>query len=420
MRVRTSYNGAGGTLKAIASKSVAHRLLICSAFADRQTKIFCEETNDDISATADCLSSLGANIVRDGAYYIVDPIRTIKQNAVLNCNESGSTLRFLLPVACMVGANASFFMSGRLPERPLSPLREELERCGIRLSKSGTNPLMSSGKINETSFSIAGNISSQFISGLILALSVSGKDGEVKILGHLESSPYIDLTVDALNVFGVKVSRSGDVFQVNGSTGLRSPEIIYTEGDWSGAAFPLSMGAIGKSPVTVMGLNPDSHQGDKRIISILKDFGAKIKWNCNSVTIFPTKLKGIDIDASEIPDLVPVLATVASVADGKTRIYNASRLRIKESDRLKTTAEMLNALGAKITELSDGLEICGVDCLVGGSVSSFGDHRIAMSAAVAAVAAKREVTIDRAEAAAKSYPSFWNDIKALGFIITEE
>lgn len=420
MNVRITPSATQGTLKAIASKSAAHRLLICAAFADAETAVLCEEINDDIKATVRCLSALGADIVRDGAIYRVKPIKELIRGASLDCGESGSTMRFLVPLTCMLGADASFVMSGRLPERPLSPLREELERCGIEFSPALSNPMVCRGKISGHDFSIRGDVSSQFISGLLFALAVSGSAGSINIIGKLESAPYVDMTADALRCFGVGVHRTADGYAIKENNGLRSPGDVFVEGDWSGAAFPLCLGAVGKGSVTLRGIDTSSRQGDRAIVSLLERFGAKVELGERTVIVSPAPLRGIEIDASQIPDLVPILAVVGALAEGRTVIYNAERLRIKESDRLQTTCDTLNALGAKIEQTSDGLIIDGVSSLTGGRVSSFGDHRIAMSAAVASARATGEVIIEGAHAAAKSYPAFWTDMRALGMIIDEK
>lgn len=403
-----------GSLRAIASKSAAHRLLICAAFSDGETIVRCDEINEDISATVRCLSALGAHIVREAPFYRVTPIRDLKKNALLDCGESGSTMRFLVPLTCILGANASFLMSGRLPERPLSPLREELARGGIVFSEAGSNPLVCRGTLNTTEFTISGSVSSQFISGLLFALAVSGRSGCIHIEGKLESAPYIDLTADALGQFGIEIFRADALIELRQNCGLHSPGKLFAEGDWSNAAFPLSMGALGKHSVTVTGLDPASRQGDRAIAELLARFGASVDLRNGAYTVSPAPLHGIDIDASQIPDLVPVLATVASVAAGQTRIYNASRLRLKESDRLLTTAAMLSSLGANIEVTEDGLLIEGVPTLHGATVSAAGDHRIAMSAAVASLVSTSPITLIGAESVAKSYPDFWRDMASLG------
>lgn len=414
MKLSLSFDAPKGKIKAITSKSVAHRLLICSAFADAPTRILCEETNKDIEATAASLNALGANIQRNAPYYDVIPVspENITRGATLPCGESGSTLRFLLPIAAALGADCSFLLEGRLADRPLSPLREELESHGVSIS--GKNPLSISGKLCGREFSIDGSVSSQFVSGLLFALTLLENEAILTVTGKIESAPYIDITCYALSLFSAPVQKNENKFTVGARSSLVSPSYLEAEGDWSNAAFPLALGVIG-GEVEVCGLNPDSAQGDKRIIDILLRFGADISVSDNGSYIARrSRLKGIDIDASQIPDLVPVLATVASVAEGKTRIYGASRLRLKESDRLFTVSDMLRRLGANIEENDDGLTVEGVRALRGGSVSSHNDHRIAMSAAVAASVCESAVEIDGAEAVNKSYPTFWENARSLG------
>ena len=413
MNIRIYPSDTGGRIKSIASKSAAHRLLICAAFADGETTVRCDEVNEDILATAECLRALGAAIERKEKSFLVTPVKELRKNAILNCNESGSTLRFLLPVACMLGADATFMMAGRLPSRPLSPLWEILEDRGIVFEWVAPNMLSCRGLVDENEFSISGSVSSQFISGLLFSLAVCGRAGRIKITDKLESEPYVEMTANALRIFGVGVEKTADGYSVN-SAGLVSCREAVTEGDWSNAAFPLAMGAIGKRAVTVTGLDIRSTQGDKQIIDILSEFGARVQVGETEINVSRERLCGIKIDASQIPDLVPVLATVASVAEGQTVIYNASRLRIKESDRLMSVSEMLTSLGADISETEDGLIINGREWLSGGKTKSYGDHRIAMSAAVASVVCRGNVIIDNAEAVAKSYPGFWSDAVKLG------
>lgn len=420
MKIRILPSAPTGRIKAIASKSAAHRLLICAAFADAPTRLRCEEVNEDILATVRCLEALGATIRREAPFYCVTPIDTLRIGAALDCGESGSTMRFLVPVVCMLGANASFVMAGRLPQRPLSPLREELERGGIVFGEAGSNPLTVKGVLNVTDFTIPGNVSSQFISGLLFAIAVSGRTGSVTVEGKLESAPYVEMTADALRRFGVDVEREESCFVIRNNQGLHAPAETAVEGDWSNAAFSLCLGAIGRHPITVSGLALQSRQGDRAIAELLARFGARVVCEGDGVTVTPAPLRGMEIDATQIPDLVPILATVASVAEGRTVIYGAARLRIKESDRLQTVRSILEAFGGRVCETPDGLVIDGVARLRGGEVSSFGDHRIAMSAAVASVVCDAPVVIDRAEAAAKSYPDFWRDMASIGMTLAWE
>jgi 3-phosphoshikimate 1-carboxyvinyltransferase len=414
MNVTLTPSSPKGEIRAIASKSAAHRLLICAAFAGAPTKIRCEQLNRDIEATADCLSSLGANIDYKDSFFTVEPIKSIPKEATLRCGESGSTLRFLVPIVAALGVKTEFILEGRLPERPLSPLREELEAHGVKLSEQGSNPLVCEGKLEGHDFSISGSVSSQFVSGLLFALSLCKNGGSLSITDKLESAPYVSLTCDALRKFGVRITKKGSVYMVAPAKLLEKRKNFNVEGDWSNAAFPLCAAAIG-GDVTVTNINLTSRQGDKRIAELLRAFGANVEIGRQRVRVRRGVLRAIDIDASQIPDLVPVLATVASVAKGTTRIYGAARLRIKESDRLVTVCNMLNSLGADVKETEDGLIINGVSSLKGGSVDSANDHRIAMSAAVASVACSLPVTILGSEACQKSYPMFFEDMKKLGF-----
>ena len=343
MNVYVTAENIGGTISATSSKSAAHRALICAAFADGDTVIRCNNTNDDIDATADCLRALGASVRYEYPSFFVSPISKVPSSCRLLCGESGSTLRFLLPVICTLGTDAQIHMRGRLSERPLSPLYEILQQNGIALSPAGSNPLTCSGKLNCNTYEISAQVSSQFISGLLFSLAISG-GGQIKTTGVVNSEPYIQMTVDTLSDFGVRVIKDGPVYTVEKST-IHSPGYISVEGDWSSAAFPLCMGALTEVGVGVSGLSINSSQGDKKILDILKCFGAKVQISNREIRVARGELYGIETDASQIPDLVPVIATVAAVANGTTIIRGAARLRFKESDRLVSTQNMLNALG---------------------------------------------------------------------------
>ncbi len=396
------------------SKSAAHRALICAAFADKSTKILLSASCEDIDATACCLTALGAICERQGDGFLVTPVSVnhIQKNALLDCGESGSTLRFLLPVTASIGANATFLRRGRLPQRPLSPLTEELTRHGLQIEEQG-DLLLTKGKIGAGDYRIAANVSSQYISGLLLALSLFDAPSTLTLVGEVESAPYIKITTAMLAAFGAPpISESkGSLYNIAGrkNAPLKSPGAYLVEGDFSGAAFGLAMGAIGKHPVTVTGLSLPSTQGDSAIADLLTRFGAKVSIEKDRITVSPAPLTGIAIDARQIPDLVPILAVVAAAATGETRIENAARLRAKESDRLVAVRELLEALGGDVTETADGLIVRGNTHLRGGRVNTYGDHRIAMSAAVAALIADGEVSIPNAECVNKSYASFFED-----------
>jgi 3-phosphoshikimate 1-carboxyvinyltransferase len=266
-------------------------------------------------------------------------------------------------------------------------------------------------------YTLPGNISSQFISGLLFSLPLLEGDSLIRVTGILESRPYVDMTLEALGIFNIKIEEAGQplTFRVPGSQMYCSPGTVHAEGDWSNAAFWLSAGAIGAGSISCTGLKADSRQGDRAITGLLERFGAHVSYDRDSVTVSPGALRGIEIDAGDTPDLVPVLAAAASVAEGETVIRNAGRLRIKESDRLRTVAISLSNLGADVAETEDGLVIHGKRTLPGGETESFGDHRIAMTAAVLSAACTGPVVITNAEAVRKSYPGFFEDFNtALG------
>lgn len=393
-----------GSINGIASKSFAHRALICAALAKGQSKIIINTSSEDIEATADCLRSLGAKIDVCGSLYTVDPIHVLPEAASINCGESGSTIRFLLPVICALGIKTEINGKGRLPERPLSPLKEELIRMGANISDSF--PLNVSGKIGRGEYSLKGDVSSQFVTGLLLALSALEGESVVNLLPPVQSRPYIDITLAVLRQFGAEIKEENNRFYINGGK-LKSCDFAV-EADWSNAAFWLCSGS------EVSGLNPDSVQGDKAIIDVLAAMGAEANQNGSAFSADVSALKGAKIDAAQIPDAVPVIAAMAATADGETVIYNAERLRMKESDRLETVTKTLCALGADVKETADGLIINGKPMLDGGEVDGCGDHRIVMSAAVAAIRCRNPVIIRNAQAVSKSYPEFFNDYNKLG------
>ena len=400
----------GGSIAAIASKSQAHRLLICAALADTPTGLSCAELSKDIEATAACLTALCADTVyQNGAYQITPRPRAAVCRC--DCGESGSTLRFLLPVAAALGVDTTFRLHGRLPERPLSPLWEELEAHGCKLSRPTADTVRCEGKLTGGTCHMAGNISSQFISGLLFALPLTGEDSEIMLTSPLESADYVRMTLAALHTFGIKIEERKTGWHIPAGQQYRSCGSAEVEGDWSNAAFWLTAGAISEA-VTVNGLSPHSPQGDRTIAELLNRFGAEVTWAANAVTVRPRTLHGINIDARNIPDLVPPLALAAACAEGTTRIYGAERLKIKESDRLQSVAGALKNLGAEVKILPDGLMIRGGK-LTGGTVDSQNDHRIAMLAAIASSVSEKPVTLLGAEAVQKSYPRFWADFETM-------
>ena len=390
MDIRIHPRTLRGEIDIIPSKSQAHRLLICAAFADNPTQIVCPETSRDMDATADCLTALGAEIIRTETGYSVFPAKTIPEAAVLNCCESGSTLRFLLPVVGALGVDAVFLLEGRLPQRPLSPLWEEIERMGCTLTRPTENTIRCCGKLRTGDYFIDGSVSSQFITGLLFALSLMADESRLTVTGKMESTPYIDLTKEALALFGADPDHPG-------TKKLHSPGYITVEGDWSNGAFFLAADYLNMDPgLEIRGLNDTSLQGDR----------AAAHWIpmlCNQKCA---------IDASDIPDLVPVLSVVAAANHGAV-FTNIRRLRSKESDRVTSTIAMLKNLGGNAEASEDTLTVYGTG-LTGGTVDAVNDHRIAMSAAVASTVCKNDVIILGAECVQKSYPRFWEEFSRLG------
>ena len=532
MQVNISPRQLHGEIKTVASKSQAHRMLICAAFADKATDIVCEELSLDIEATAGCLSSMGADISYDKemlSFHVVPvsgraaalttPIsegtadadrssaqgidETIATDAssktgnvsgtsgsaaecsqdaegiTIDVGESGSTLRFILPVVAALGINTHIVMHGRLSERPLSPLWEELEAHGVKLTKNADSTMDVAGKLTGSHYKIAADVSSQFISGLLFAaplITDKDSDFELELTGNIESLNYILMTIDALSSFGVEVERSGNVLRISRDAAYTSPGELKVEGDWSNGAFWICASALTADTLNVTGLRDDSVQGDKEVLK-LKDAivcgRAKVGEACTDVkgkvdnsagkasaawktdaaaeaesvdkatseisaanaadlpaaditganddsnTEYKCNQEPVIIDARNVPDLVPVLSVLASGVKGETVFTHAERLRIKESDRIKATVTMLKALGADAEETEDGLRVRGTGRkLRGGIIDSCNDHRIAMSAAVASIICESDVTVLTAQAVRKSYPAFWEDFARVGGCVT--
>ena len=388
MDITISPRRLRGDLTVIPSKSQAHRLLICAAFSDKPTLLQCAETNRDIEATADCLTALGAKILRTDSGYTVFPVKAVPEQAELHCRESGSTLRFLLPVAGALGVDALFTMEGRLPQRPLSPLWEEMERMGCTLTRPTSDTIRCTGKLRPGAYRIDGGISSQYITGLLLALSLLGSGSQLEITGKAESRPYIEMTKAAISLFGGDPDHPGE-------KRFHSPGAVSVEGDWSNGAFFLAANGLG-SCLNLHGLDPDSPQGDRAVLGIL-----------------PLLRSGSPrVSAADIPDLVPILSVAAASNHGAV-FTDIRRLRMKESDRVASVMAMLKSLGGR-AEADDNTLTVFPSGFTGGVVDSFNDHRIAMSAAIAATVCTGPVTVLGAECVSKSYPGFWEEYRRLG------
>lgn len=402
-----------GTVNVPPSKSDVHRAIICAAMANGVSKISPVALSNDIKATIGCIKALGADAVLENNVLTVDGTNMYKnKTALLDCGESGSTLRFFIPIAAVGNINATFVGKGKLPQRPIGIFTEALPKAGTVCKTEGGLPLEIKGQLKSGIFEIPGNVSSQFITGLLLALPILEGDSEIVLTSPLESVGYIAMTIRTMKQFGVNIQATEKGWHIKGGQSYKTCDYT-TDGDWSQAAFFMVLGAIG-GKVTVKGVAKDSTQGDKKCAEILARFGAKVTQLDNEVTVEKGELKAITIDASQIPDLVPVLSVCAAFAEGTTKIINAERLRIKECDRLKATAELLNNLGGKVKELSDGLEITGVSSLEGGKVNGYNDHRIVMSAAVCAARSDEDITATFAMSINKSYPDFYIDYNSIG------
>ncbi len=405
-----------GSIEAISSKSYVHRLLIAAALADKASVIKTNILSEDMKATIECLKVLGAEIKVEENLIYVNPIfsgykEEREEDILLNPNESGSTARFLLPVASVLCKQFTMVGHGKLPGRPFGPVCDAMRENGAVISADYL-PITVSGNLKAGTYSLPGNVSSQYITGLMYALPLLKKDSEIMLTTNLESKAYIDITLDVLHMFGIRVEETENGYFIPGNQNFIAPKKMQAQGDWSNAAFFLCMGAMG-GEITVTDIDTNSPQGDREILNVLKNFGAEVTVAEDCVTVKHCKLLSIKMDVSQIPDLVPVLCVVAGLAKGITVFENAGRLRMKESDRIVTTKSLLNVLGADIEVKEENgktnLYIQGVEKYMGGEVDSAGDHRIAMSAAVAALCASNPVIINGAEAVNKSYPGFFED-----------
>ncbi len=407
-----------GRIKVPPSKSYAHRAVISAFLSGGECKVSNLNLSEDILATLSCITALGAKVDFDGEKHTAVISRgtdKLAKKVCLDCRESGSTLRFFIPIALCFCENVEFTGAGRLMKRPLKPYFDIFDKLGIAYKKEADR-LLVTGKLTSGEFYLDGSLSSQFLTGLLFALPCLDGDSRIVIEGGLSSKGYIDITLEVLKKYGIKVENNDySTFVIKGNQKYKQRN--YTvEGDFSQAAFFLVSGAIG-CDVTCSGLNENSLQGDKKILDIIEATGAKVeKIGASRFKGTATStMHGITVDADEIPDLVPIMAVLFAYCKGESRIINAGRLRIKESDRLAAICTELRKMGADIEEGEDYLIIRGKQVLHGAEVSSHNDHRIAMSAAIAACRCEGPVTICGAlKSVKKSYPEFFEDYKQLG------
>lgn len=397
------------------SKSQAHRLLICAALGTKPCTIACSSVNDDIMATMRCLNALGASITYSNGVFAVTPV-SVAKGATLDCGESGSTLRFLMSVAAVLGADATFVGAGKLPQRPMGDLCNVLAEHGISFEKHSTDelPITCNGTLQGGKFTLPGNLSSQYLTGLLFALPLANEDSEIEITGIMTSASYIAMTLDALAIAGIKIEQQGNIFKIKGRQQYVMPSAIAVEGDWSSAAFWIVAGVTGKNPITVGGMNISSLQGDSKVIDHLRLMGAFIDVNDNGVVAMPSHLFGAELDCTDTPDLLPILCVAAAIAQGTTVFTGVGRLRFKESDRLEAMRQVLASFGIVAQVGEDTFTVFAGEPVASGVVNSFGDHRIAMSAAIMSCVAKGITTIDNGACVAKSYPTFFDDFAILG------
>lgn len=397
MNIKITPKFLKGEILVPPSKSISHRALIAAALADGESRIYNLLDCVDTVATINALNALGADIKRVGNCTVVRGIGKAAEAADINCFESGSTLRFLMPIAAALGCRASFDGRANLPNRPITPYFDQLPKHGVRFLTEKM-PYITEGRLTGGVYEIAGNISSQFITGFLFALPLIPEDSVIKITSDLQSKPYVDLTVDAMKTFGVTVTEGENEYRIKGGQTYK-PCDYTVEADMSQAAFFCVADAIG-GKLSIKGLNPDSLQGDREILRITEEF---IKTG-----------KAFDVNASQIPDLVPILTVLGCFAEGESHIRGCERLRIKESDRLAVISEELNKLGGKVCIENDALVIEGVKELHGGECDCHTDHRIPMSLAVASQRCTSPVILKGADCVSKSYPNFFEDFRMLG------
>ena len=404
-----------GSVPAVPSKSHAHRLLIAAALSPAPCKLVCPVTSRDIDATVRCLNALGARIERTADGFDITPVdrENLPLSPTLDCGESGSTLRFLLPVACALGVKARFVGEGRLPSRPLGGLADCLTDGGAELT-SDRLPLTTGGRLAGGEFRVRADVSSQYVSGMLFALAALRRPVRLVTEGDEVSAGYTEMTLSVLRLFGCDAVRTPSCYRIDGRA-MRAPARVKAEGDWSGAAFMLAAGAL-CGDVTVTGLDPTSTQRDRAIADILRGMGATVTEGTDFCRATASPLHGLGVDITDTPDLAPVLSVLMAAASGKSVMKGVLRLRDKESDRLAGICDNLAAVGVQTVLSGDCLAVYG-----GGlhpfAAKGMGDHRMVMSAAVAALACSGEVT--DAEAIGKSYPAFFDDLKTLGGNVNE-
>lgn len=399
-----------GSVDIVSSKSLSHRYVLAAALAEGKSKIENILDSDDLVATKNALVGLGAKIKDD----VIIGSKVKKVADTIDCFESGSTVRFLIPVAMLQEEPVTFIGKNQLPFRTQA-MYEEIFKDDYQFDhpKDRWLPLTVSGPLKGGTYPLRGDVSSQFITGLLYALPLAPNDSEIVLTSHLESVGYVDLTLDVLKKFGIKIIPTLTGYKIPGNQ-VYQPGNYKVEGDFSGAAFFVAAGLL-SGPITLNNLNHESLQGDKAIIDIAQQMGGKIEKTKDGYKVYPSKLKGVTVDVGQIPDLGPILMVLGAFAEGTMIIENAARLRIKESDRLEAMVSNLTKIGAQIKVDGDRVEITGQKTLKGGKeVSSYKDHRIAMAMAIASIRCEEPIIIDDETVVSKSYPNFFDSFTKLG------
>lgn len=411
MDIEISAAHLEGHLAVPASKSELHRALIVALLTPRVTHIEARGISEDVRVTIGCLKALGARVdVADDSIEVAGP-ESFPQSAVLDCRESGSTLRFFLPLVAALGVTTTFKMADSLYARPHQPLLDQLTQHGCAVSTQ-IGEICVSDQLLPGTFSLPSNMSSQYISGLLMALPLLYGPSVIELDGAIESYGYVNMTLDALEQATIDIEEDELTFTIPGNQTYFSPSYVRIGGDWSAAAFWLVADALGAN-VHLTNLDEASYQPDAGIRFILERFGTRVVEHEETYAL-PERLDEAIVDVSQMPDLAPALAVLASFAHGQTSFINAARLRLKESDRIASICDMLSACGVKIHEEKEGFAVYGPAQISGGTVDSRGDHRIAMAAAILGCFSEAPVVIKGAECVAKSYPDFFDDISKMG------
>lgn len=408
-----------GKISVPPSKSLCHRAIIAAGLATDNCIIENVVFSEDILATCNAMRDIGVSVSESEDKLTIKGNKfTSAINNKIDCKESGSTLRFLIPIVLLTGKEFTFIGQGRLAQRPLTPYYNIFKEQNIKYSSDEGLPLTVQGRLKTGTYKVPGNVSSQFITGLLFALPLLNGDSKIVVTSELESKAYVDLTIDVLSKFSVKIENEGySEINIVGNQQYKARN-YKVEGDFSQAAFWLIAGILGEE-ILCDDMNINSLQGDLAIVDLIIRMGGDISIKEGKIKTKKSKTHGIIINASECPDLVPILAVLASLSEGTTKIINASRLRIKECDRLKAMATELTKLGGDVVETEDGLIIQGVEKLNGGTVDSWNDHRIAMALSVASIRCRQPVILTNSACVKKSYPKFYKDFEMLGGVINE-